>query len=131
MPRTKPCTREIHAGRLRKAGQFAAAAATVADLADEASDVADAYVTLLIHAGIAASDVICCARLGEHAQTESHHEAVALLKKADPGSARPLEILLKMKTRIEYGHAPASLEDQKRAQRAADGLVRAARLACQ
>jgi hypothetical protein len=112
---------------LRKAGQFADAAAAVADLADEASDVADAYVTLLIHAGIAAADVICCARLGEHAQSESHHEAVALLKKADPGSARSLDILLRMKTRIEYGHTPASVEDQKRAQRAADGLVITAR----
>jgi hypothetical protein len=125
--RTRPCTPEIRAGRLRKAGQFADAAATVAELADEAGDVADAYVTLLIRAGIAAADVICCARLGEHAQTESHHEAVGLLKKADPDSARSLEILLKMKTRIEYGHSPASAEDQKRAQRAAEGLVRAAR----
>jgi hypothetical protein len=125
--RTRPCTPEVRAGRLRKAGQFADAAATVAELADEAGDVADAYVTLLIRAGIAAADVICCARLGEHAQTDSHQEAVALLKKADPGSARALEILLKMKTRIEYGHTPASAEDQKRAQRAADGLVRTAR----
>jgi len=34
-------------------------------LADDANDVADAYVTLCVHAGIAAADVICCTRFGE------------------------------------------------------------------
>jgi hypothetical protein len=127
MPRTNHCTPEIRAGRLRKAGQFAEAAENVADLADERDDVADAYVTLLVHAGIAASDVICCARLGEHAQSENHHDAVALLKKADDSSARHLEILLRMKTRISYGHTSASHDDQKKAQRAVDALIKTAR----
>jgi hypothetical protein len=58
-------------------------------LADEAADVADAYVTLLVHAGIAASDVICCARLGEHAQGDNHVEAVALLAPLTPTAQRP------------------------------------------
>jgi hypothetical protein len=84
---------------------------------------------LLIHAGIAAADVICCARLGVHAQADGHHEATALLKSADMTAARNLDVLLKMKTRIGYGHTPASPEDHKRAQRAADALVKAARLA--
>ena len=127
MARARPCTPAVRAGRLRKAVQFAAAAATMAELADEADEISDAYVTLLIHAGIAAADVICCARLGRHAQSESHHEAAALLKTADDGSARHLETLLKMKTRIGYGHMPASPEDQKKAQRAADALLRTAR----
>jgi hypothetical protein len=59
--RTQPCTAAIRQGRLRKAEQFLRAANLV-------RDVADAYSTLCVHAGIAASDVICCARLGEHAQ---------------------------------------------------------------
>ncbi|OLZ50496.1 hypothetical protein BS329_18870 [Amycolatopsis coloradensis] len=57
-----------------KAGQFIEAADMVRELADEHEDVADADVTLCVHAGIAASDVICRARLGEHAQGENHDE---------------------------------------------------------
>lgn len=45
-------------------------------MADENNEVADAYVTLCVHAGIAAPDVICCASLGEHAQGENHSEAI-------------------------------------------------------
>ena len=51
---------------MAKARQFVEAAETVEALADDANDVADAYVTLCVHAGIAAADVICCRRLGEH-----------------------------------------------------------------
>jgi len=40
----------------------------ISELADEHEDVADAYVTLCVHAGIAASDVICCATLVETAR---------------------------------------------------------------
>ena len=127
MPRNKPCTPQVREGRLAKANQFAAVATDVADLAAEAREVADAYVTLLVHAGIAAADVICCARLGEYAQGSNHNEAIALLKTADPDSARHLETLLKMKTRAGYGHMPASQDDLKKAQRAGDALLKTAR----
>jgi hypothetical protein len=46
-PRTQACTDAIAAGRMRKAEQFA----------DAAEAIGDAYVRLLIHAGIAAADV--------------------------------------------------------------------------
>jgi len=111
---------------MRKALQFSDAAAAVAELTDQAADVADAYVTLLIHAGIAAADVICCARLGEHPQGDAHQEAVGLLKKADAESARHLDTLLKMKTRVRYGHTPASVDDRKKAERAANALLKTA-----
>jgi hypothetical protein len=127
VPRTSPCSPEARAGRLRKAGQFAEAAADVAELADEVDDVADADVMLLVHAGIAAADVICCARLGEHAQSENRQDAVALLKMADDSSARRLDTLLRMKTRTSYGHTPVSRDDQKMAQRAVDALLKTAR----
>ena len=65
--RRKPCSATITQGRLDKANQFIAAAETLRDLADEDDEVADAFVTLCVHAGIAASDVICCGTLGEHA----------------------------------------------------------------
>jgi hypothetical protein len=117
----------VREGRLVKANQFVAVARDVADLADQAKDVADAYVTLLVHAGIAAADVICCARLGEYAHGVDHNDAIALLKTADAAAARHLETLLKMKTRVGYGHTPASQEDLKKAQRAGDALLKAAR----
>jgi hypothetical protein len=127
LPRARRCTPQVREGRLDKANQFVAVARDVADLADQAQDVADAYVTLLVHAGIAAADVICCARLGEYAHGVNHNEAVALLKTADADSARHLETLLKTKTRVGYGHTPASHEDLKKAQRAGDALLKAAR----
>jgi hypothetical protein len=127
MPRTRPCPPQVREGRLAKANQFAAVAGDVADLADQAQDVADAYVTLLVHAGIAAADVICCARLGEYAQGANHNDAISLLRTADADSARHLETLLKMKTRVGYGHTPASHDDLNKAQRAGDALLKRAR----
>jgi hypothetical protein len=58
MPRARRCTPQVREGRLDKANQFVAVARDVADLADQAQDVADAYVTLLVDAGIAATDVL-------------------------------------------------------------------------
>ncbi|MEN5074443.1 hypothetical protein ABE437_11535 [Isoptericola cucumis] len=125
--RTKPCDAQIMAGRRTKAAQFAEAARNVRMLADEADDVGDAFVTLAVHAGIAASDVICCARLGEHARTESHHDAVTLLERADHAAAKHLRTLLGMKTRAGYSHTAISHQDSLRAERAMDALVDLAR----
>jgi hypothetical protein len=58
----------------------------------------------------------------------NHNEAIALLKVADPDAARLLETLLKMKTRFGYGHMPSSHEDLKKAIRAGDVLLNAARV---
>ena len=125
--RTKPCDARIRRGRLDKANQFMDAADTIRDLADEDGDVGDAYVTLCVHAGIAAADVICCARLGEHAQGESHDEAVGLLGRANKDLAKHLGVLLRMKTKAGYGHTPATAEEIKRADRAAAALIAEAR----
>ncbi len=126
MGRISPCTPEIRRGRLRKANQFLDAATLIADQSDQDS-TADAFVTLCVHAGIAAADVICCARLGQHAQGEDHAEAVALLSKADTGSATHLRVLLGIKTKAGYSHAGATTADAKRAARAAEALVETAR----
>lgn len=56
MPNTKRCTPATRAGRLAKARQFHLAADTVTTLIDD-EEIADAYVTLCVHAGIAAADV--------------------------------------------------------------------------
>jgi hypothetical protein len=127
MTRTSPCTPDIRRGRLRKSGQFLDAASLIADQANEEAEIADAYVTLCVHAGIAASDAICCARLGQHARGEDHSQAVAMLTKADDSSAKHLQVLLGMKTKVGYSHKRATAEEAKRAGRAAEALVEAAR----
>ena len=125
--RTRPCTAAVRQGRLRKAEQFLTAADLVRDLAREHEDVADAYVTLCVHVGIAASDVICCARLGEHAQGENHNDAVTLLKTVDKVAGRHLSTLLALKTKSAYSHTPNTPAEFTRAGRAAEALAEAAR----
>lgn len=128
MPRTVECTPATRSGRSRKAEQFAEAAGNVRDLADEAADVADAYVTLLVHAGIAASDVICCARLGEHAMGDNHAEAVKMLASAsDKKLAGDLSTLLGVKTKAGYSDRSVSGDDITRAERATERLLQVMR----
>lgn len=110
-----------------KAGQFLDAAILIREMAGENVEVADAYVTLCVHAGIAASDVICCLTLGAHAQGESHADAVGLLAKANKEAAKHLSTLLKLKTKSGYSHTSPTADEFKRAGRAAEILVEQAR----
>lgn len=68
-------------GRLREAEEFLEQAETILAIADDESTVRNAYTTLCVSAGIAASDAICCAAHGVHAQGESHQEALDLLRR--------------------------------------------------
>ncbi len=129
--RIRECEDGTAAGRLRKAEQFRAAAETIRDLADDEADVGDAFVTLCIHAGIAASDAICCEALGHHVQGDDHNQAIAELSKVRPDGKElgaDLRALLQMKSRAEYGPTPVSAEQRKRALRRSERLVDAARL---
>jgi hypothetical protein len=128
--RTTRCDEATIAGRLRKAEQLLESAATIREFADQEQDVGDACVTLYVHAGVAAADVICCIALGEHSRGEDHEEAVALLRRVRPDGtelAKSLSPLLGMKTRAGYGHRAVLADDRKRAQRNAERLVRTAR----
>jgi hypothetical protein len=127
--RTQPCNAEILQGRLHKAGSFMDAANVIHEFADQDEEVADAYATLCVHAGIAASDVICCINLGEHAKGESHSDAVELLKRVDKDAAKQLNILLNLKTKSGYSHTPVTAAEFKRVGRAATALVEKARRA--
>ena len=123
---TRDCDAATRAGRLTKAHQFMDAANTIETLADDAADVADAYVTMCVHAGIAAADVICCARLGKHSRGEDHGSAIELLDQAGPDEAKHLRALLGMKTKAGYTSVPVSGSEHKRAGRAAKALLEAA-----
>jgi hypothetical protein len=74
-------------------------------------------------AGIAAADVICCARLGVHAEGLNHNEAVNLLASTDKTASRDLATLLGLKTRSGYSAQQSSRSDRTRARRAAQALV--------
>jgi hypothetical protein len=129
-PRLRKCSESTIAGRLAKAEQFLDAAETIRDFAADEHDVADAYVTLCVHSGVAASDVICCIALGGHVQGDDHNEAVTQLSKVRPDGPQlgnALGVLLAMKTRAGYSHEHISIAGCKRADRAAERLLRAAR----
>jgi len=128
--RLRDCSEALVTGRLGKAEQFLEAAATVRDLSDDEADVGDALVTLCVHAGIAASDVICCKALGHFIQGDDHQRAIAELSKVAPDGKRlgnDLRALLQMKTRAGYAAPTVSAEQRKRAWRRAESLVEAAR----
>jgi hypothetical protein len=111
---------------MRKAEGFLRAADEIC-LLDAASELQDPVVTLYVHAGIAATDVICCARLAKYSVGDNHAEAIALLKAADSPSAKHLQTLLSMKSKVGYSHERASPGDATKAGRAAGALVEAAR----
>lgn len=90
------------------------------------AELAAALVTVWVHAGIAAADVICCVRLGRHHSGEDHQAAVKLLRAADKGQETSLERLLDLKAPAGYGHRLVRAKDRRRARRAAEVLVQRA-----
>lgn len=123
MARTRDCDSVVIAGRLAKANEFFDSAELLEGTA------ANAAGDLFVDAGIAASDVICCVRLGEHAASGYHNEAVTLLDRADKDSAKHLNTLLGLKNKATYTHHPLSAPECKKMNRAASRLVEAAKLA--
>lgn len=115
------------ATRASHARAFMAAAELVDSLADDAGIESKANLlgSLAVLAGIAASDAICGASLGERAAGENHADAVVLLKRASPpadSSSAQLKRLLDAKTTTQY--SPILIGDTK----AADLLTAARRL---
>ncbi|MDR3661162.1 MAG: hypothetical protein P4L86_12360 [Mycobacterium sp.] len=117
----RDCDSVVTAGRLSKANEFFDAAVLLGE------EMANAAGDLYIDAGIAASDVICCVRLGVHSNTGNHNEAVALLKRADSGSERHLNTLLNLKNKAAYTHQALTSAELKKMNRAAEHLVEAAK----
>lgn len=119
--RSRPCTSDFAHGRMKKATEFFDAAVVLDD------DAPNASVDLYVDAGIAAADVICCNRLGEHASGENHAEAVSLLNKAEPNVSKQLQTLLGVKSKVAYTHRSVTPDEQKKAARAAAQLLESAR----
>lgn len=125
--RIKQCDDRLVEGRRRKAVQFLEAAELIREFADDEADAGDVFVTLCVHAGIAAADVVCCRALGHHVQGEDHNEAIAEVGKVDGQHAKDLRTLLKIKTKAAYSPDAVSAEERKRAGRAVERLVGAIR----
>ncbi|EYT61986.1 hypothetical protein H483_0111800 [Dietzia sp. UCD-THP] len=115
------CDAVVTAGRMSKASEFLDAADHLGE------EMPNAAGDLYVDAGIAASDVMCCVRLGLHSNTGNHSEAVALLKRADSGSERHLNTLLNLKNKVAYTHQDLTVAELKKMSRAAEHLVEAAR----
>ncbi|WP_460710619.1 hypothetical protein [Nocardioides dilutus] len=113
---------------MRKATGFLNAAEEIQILDDDGA-LPDVLGTLYVHAGIAAADVVCCVRLGQHSIGDDHEQAIALLHSAEPDLSGSLRNLLRIKTKAGYSHQPLSNDELKRAERAANRLVDAARMA--
>ena len=128
MTKSKKCTPEMKIGRLNKAEQFLRAAQLISSSIDD-SQLANAYVTLCVHAGIAASDLICCSRLGEYSVGADHRSAVALLARIDENSSIHLKTLLDMKGHSGYSEFAASPQVRISAGISATELVEQAKLA--
>ena len=129
-PRTRPCDRTHARARLKIAQSFFDASQAL-EAGDQGADryMGNTIVTNYVHAGIAASDAICCNELGEHAQGDDHSQATALLRQVLRDGrelSRALATLLGLKTEAGYGVRPMTADKVKRAQRAADKLLRAA-----
>lgn len=115
--RTRECPEGVQRGRLTKANEFFEAAGVLLELG-----LLNPAVTQYIDAGIAASDVICCVRLGVHSADDNHNQAVELLESAATGFGKHLRVLLALKNKVAYTHQTISLDECKRARRAGGAL---------
>ena len=85
-------------------------------------------VGVAVLAGIAASDAICAAALGERYSGQDHDTAADLLQRVDPALGKQLRDLVAMKNTSHYGHHLLSAKNRKSALRGATSLVDEARL---
>lgn len=127
MPPSRPADAAVGAGRWIKAQEFAEAAHLHRPIDDEGvPQGGDIYVTLAVHAGIAAADVICIGALGEYSATGAHDEALQLIGKVDSEARTALARLLALKTKAGYTHRHVSRRDVPTAEKALEKMMDAA-----
>ena len=118
MSRTEGAARRRIAAKYLEVAQIAAT---------EDGAAINVAVGIAVLAGIATSDAICAAALGERYAGQDHASAVQVLKRVDTTLARKLKHLVDMKPASHYGDALLTSDDRDRAIRAAASLVQAAR----
>jgi len=127
MVRTKACPPEVQAARLKKANDFLEAANIIEEhIDDESGALRESYVTLCVHAGMAAADVICCNKYQRHSVDGAHDSATDYLKQFDKTNAIHLETLLLIKTNSAYTEHHSSHQHRIDVGAAAKAIVAAA-----
>jgi hypothetical protein len=122
--RTQTCSEGDARGRLRDAR----AQLDLAEIAGANSTPEDrkAAASCAVLAGIAAADAACCKALGERSRSQSHRDAVALVRQVVPGgadAAKQLERLLGLKDQAQYGFEEVGGQTLAAALRRARALV--------
>ena len=110
--------------RLSAARKFPEVAETYID--DKDPDGRRVAVSNAVHAGIAASDAMCCARLGRHAVGDDHRAAIELVRGIGPTgaeAAKALTALLSTKNKAQYQTSAIGKADTTAAVRRAQSLV--------
>lgn len=113
--------------RSRVARSYLDLAAVAGD--SKASDMRNAAAGNAVLAAIAASDALCCLRLGRRSRGKDHNRAVTLLARITPSGkdlARDLAAALAIKDAAQYGTIFLSEARFRAAFRAATRLVEAA-----
>ncbi len=129
--RTRSCTPAEAATRLQQAEAFV----LVAELGlsdDSGTATPGVAAALAVLAGIAASDCVCCAKLGRRSRAQAHAEAVGLLRSVapdGPAMAKDLAELLAAKDESHYGTTLVSRAKAQAMVRRAARLVHQARAA--
>jgi hypothetical protein len=96
---------------------------------DDAAAWRNVAVGNAVLAGIAASDALCCARLGRRSRDADHRAAVDLLTQVDERLGPDLDRLLQIKDIAHYGAGLVSDAKVRTSLRAARHLVEAAETA--
>lgn len=134
MPRARerraPCGPQEARVRYAQAVAYLQVAASVLD--EEAIDdpvFLNVSAGLAVLAGIAASDALCCKRLGQRHRGDDHRGAASMVERAVPdgsGLAAALGKLLDVKDAAHYGIAQVSATRTKAVLRQAEKLVQRA-----
>lgn len=127
--RTAPCSSAEGRTRLRAAQAYLDVANSVLDERDR-DEYLNVSAGLAVLAGIAASDAICCIRLGRLHRGEDHRGAADLLRDATVDSAELAKCLLRLldlKDAAHYGVMVISPRKARDASRWAARLVDRAR----
>jgi hypothetical protein len=122
--RTQDCDENAARARLRDAR----AQLDLAELATTDSTPEDkkAAVSCAVLTGIAAADATCCGSLGRRSRSQTHRDAVPLVRQVVPGgpeAAKQLERLLGLKDQAQYGLEDISGQKLLTARRQAKALV--------
>jgi len=102
--RTSSCSPSEGRVRLEQARAFLEVAELVLDEADDGLATPQVAASLAVLCGIAASDAMCCSRLGQRSRGQDHQavDLLATVRPDGPGMAKDLRRLLEIRDQAHY-----------------------------